>query len=201
MTETTSLDEAFYNLNGQLMSVERTSRSLTAGFENLSRQTDLLKLEILERALENKRVSKSRLLGFTAMRRDSSKLGIGLALAVGQSLLQGAISKDNSVALGAGISSFNDFVQGLGDSRWAVSLDKQFIVIPEDKIVSGHVWVTWGSFHAAMEQLKQNVLGGDKLGDLGIVIDKLKHGRSKLVYLLIPVSEETHLGPWRPVTK
>jgi hypothetical protein len=196
-----SLDGAFRNFSKQLVLVERTVSVLSGKLRNLSREEEVLKLDVLERALENKKVSQARRIGLAAMKKDNKNLIIGLATALGESLLQGAISKGNSVALGAGISSFNDFMQGLGDSRWAVSLDKQFIVIPEDKIFSGHVWVTWGSFHSAMKQLKQNVLGGDKLGDLDIVIDKLKHGRSKLVYLLIPVSEETHLGPWRPVTE
>lgn len=197
--KTNSLDEAFRSLNEQLMSVERTSLSLTAKFEDLSREAEGLKLGVLERALENNRVSQAKQLGFTAMRRDHGKLGIGLALAVGQSLLQGAVSKDKSVALTAGISSLNGFAEGLGDSRWAVSLDRQFIVVPRDKVFSGRVWVTWESLQAAMKELKQRAIGGEELGDLDTIIDKLKHGWSKLVYLLIPVSEETHLGRWRRV--
>lgn len=199
--ETNSLDEAFRSLNEQLMSVEITSHSLTAKFEDLSRETEGLKLGILERALENKRVLQAKQLGFTAMRRDHGKLGIGLGLAVAQSLLTGAATKDKSAALTAGISGFNDFVQGLGNSRWAVSLDRQFVVVPRDKVFSGRVWVTWESLQAAMEGLTQKALGGEDLGDLDTVIDKLKHGLSKLVYLLIPVSEETHLGRWRRVNE
>ena len=43
--ETKSIDEAFHNLNEQLMSVERTSRSLTAKLEDLSWEAEGLKLE------------------------------------------------------------------------------------------------------------------------------------------------------------
>lgn len=199
--KTKSLDDVFRNLNEQLMSVERTSRSLTAKFENLSREAEGLKLGVLECTLERKRVYQAGSKGFAAMKQDKKKLGIGLGLAVAQSLLKGAATKDKSAALAAGISGFSDFVQELGNSRWAVSLDRQFIVVPRDKVFSGRVWVTWESLQAAMEELRQKAIGGEKLGDLDTVIDKLKHGWSKLVYLLIPVSEETRLGRWRRINE
>ncbi len=196
---TKSLDEAFRNLNGQLVSVERTTRSLTSKFENLSRGAELLKLGVLERVLENKRVSQARLLGLTAMMRDNRKLGIGLALAVGQSLLQRAVSKDNSGSLRAGISGFNDFAQGLGYSRWGVSLDKQFIVVPEDEIFSGRVWVTWESLRSALVELKQDTIGGEKLGNLDGVIAKLRQKKHILVHLFTPVVE-TSQSQWHPIS-
>ena len=133
------------------------------------------------------------------MRRDNSKLGIGLVLAIGQSLLRGAVSKDKSVALGAGISSFNDFAQGLGYSRWGVSLDKQFIVVPEDEIFSGRVWVTWESLRSALVELKQDTIGGEKLGNLDGVIAKLRQKKHILVHLFIPAAEPSQ-SHWRRVS-
>ena len=199
MMETKHFDKASLILNEQLVSVRGTSRTLTAKFENLSREAEGLKVEILVRLLEEKRASQARRIGLATVKQDGKILGIGLGLAVAGSFLQGVADKNDLAALAAGISGFNNFLQGLGDSRWAVSLDKQFIVIPNNGVFAGRVWVTWESLHSAMQELKQNVLGGDKLGGLDIVIDKLNHGESKLVYLIVPLSPETHLGEWHRI--
>lgn len=199
MMEAKHFDKASLILNEQLVSVRGTSRTLTAKFENLSREAEGLKVEILARLLEEKRVSQARQIGLATVKQDGKILGIGLGLAVAGSFLQGVAGKNDSAALAAGISGFNSFLQGLGDSRWAVSLDKQFIVIPNNRVFAGRVWVTWESLHSAMQELKQKALSGEDLGGLDTVTDKLKHGWSKLVYFIVPPSPETRLGQWRRI--
>jgi hypothetical protein len=196
--EAESLDDVFRNLNEQLTSLESTTHRLITQFNKLSREVEALKVEILELILENKRASQARSLGFTAMKGDHRKLGLGIALAIGQSFLQAAVDKDSSSAIAAGISGFNHFSQGLGDSRWAVSLDSQFIIVPRDGIFAGHVWVTWESLQNALQELRQDTTRGEKLENLGVVIAKLRDKKHKLVRLLIPVVE-TSQSQWHPV--
>jgi hypothetical protein len=187
--EQNSLGDVFASLGEQLVALESTTRNLTARFENLSRETEEMKLEILQLVLENRKASQSRSLGFAHMKSDHRKLGLGLALAVSQSLLQAAIHKDGSLAIAAGISGFNHFSQGLGDASWAVSSDTQFIVVPRDKVFPGHRWVTWESLQNALRELKQDTTRGEKLGNLDVVASKLEQNKNKLVYLFIPMDE------------
>jgi hypothetical protein len=196
--ETISLDEALRDLNEQLVSLETSSRSLNAKFGGLFRDAESLKIGVLERALENKRVSHAKSLGFTAMKRDKGKLGLGLALAISQSFLHRTVTKDKSMALTAAVSGFNDFAQGLGNCRWAVSLDRQFIVVSQDKVFAGHIWVTWESLQNAFEELRQDTTRGEKLGNLDIIIAKLRKKKHKLVHIFIPVVE-TSQSQWHPV--
>lgn len=200
-----SFDDAFRNLNRQLVSIEGITRGVISKFDDLVRETDLLKLEIIEHVLENKRMSQASQLGFAVMKQDKKKLIIGLASAIGGSLLQGVVTKDKSSALPAGISSFNGFLRGLGDSRWTVSLDKQFIIVPEDKVFAGRIWVTLESLQSTIKELRRKVLGGEKLGSLQSVIDELKQERSKLTYVFVPISaapeDEAHLGHWHRATE
>lgn len=197
------LDGAFRNLSDQLVSLKEMPCNVTGTLDNFARQAELLKLKFLDRILEKKRVVQAKDLGFAAVKKDKNKLLLGIASALGQSVLQGVMSKDPSTALEAGISGFDGFLQGLGESKWVVSLDKQFIVVPKDEVFAGHTWVTWETLHSAMEELRQRALVGESLGNLDSIIDKLKHNHSGLMYVLGPiarVSSETRFGPWHRAT-
>lgn len=183
----------------ELLKVEEMAHNVSGRFENSCREVEFLKIEIIGRELERRRKSSARQLGFPSIAKDKAKLRIGLGVAVAGLVLGAAFTRDKSVALHTGISSFEGALEGFGKCQWAVSLDKYLVVIPRDKIFSGRVWVTWESLRSTLEELKQDTVAGEKLGNLDSVIAKLRQRKHSLVHLFIPVVE-TSESHWRRVS-
>ena len=179
-------DRTLANLERDIALIESRAKETTTQLEALRREMESFKLDFLMRSLEAQRKAAARSRGATALIENQRMRRGGLLAAASGFILGGLVTKDTSSAFGAGMSSFNSLLQGLGETRWAVSLGKMMVVTPEDVIPSVGAWVTLESLKAALAELRQKALAGQELGGLGSLIAKLSRGRRKLVYLSLP---------------
>jgi hypothetical protein len=107
-------------------------------------------------------------------------------VAAGGFILGGLIAKDKYDALNAGMSGFDGVLQGFGETKWAVSLQKELVVVPYDAITTKGTWVTLESLIAAIHDLKTEALQGKQLGTLDNVIQRLRQSGGKLIYIAWP---------------
>ncbi len=185
--ENANFNKAVSALRRKVVLIESRAHEVSARFQTLRTKAEVLKIDVLQWGLVKREQSLARQAGFKSMGRDGKKLGAGLAGAAAGLLLGGFLSRDGLSALAAGMSGFDGALRELGKSRWAVSLDGDLLVVPSDQIAPGRPWVTMESLVIALEELKERACNGEQCGNLGSVIEKLKHGHSKLVHLL-PVS-------------
>jgi hypothetical protein len=175
--------EAITALTRNIALLERRAQEVSRQFESLCVQTEVLKIDILERAVVNHAKSAARQLGYRSMRSGGRNLGVGLLAAFGGLVLGAAAHRNGLFALSYGMSVLNGAAQELGQSRWAVSIDRDLVVVPEDRIVAGRTWATLGSLAPCLKELREGAQSGERCGNLDSVIEKLKRLRSKLVYL------------------
>ena len=173
------------NLRKELSRITSSSEGVAERFEILQREAESLKIEFLKHSLEEQRRTVASQRGFTLLINDRRKIGAGLAVAVGASILGGLIAKDKDSALDAGLSGFTGVLQGFGETRWAVSLQRDLVIVPYDAIPAKGTWVTFESLIAAMDDLKMQTLQGKRFGGLDNIIQKLHQSRGKLIYLLL----------------
>ena len=173
-------------LKKELAWIESSSHGIGSRFEILQREAESLKIEFLKYSLEKQREAIARQRGFDSLIKDRRKIGTGLAAAAGGLILGGLIAKDKYVALNAGLSGFNGVLQGFGETRWAVSLQKELVIAPYDAIPVKGTWVTLESLIAAIHDLETDALQGKQIGTLDNVIQKLQQSRGKLIYIALP---------------
>jgi len=178
------------DLKKELASIENSARSIASRFEILQIEAESLKMEFLKYSLEKQREAIARQRGFALLIRDRKKIATGLAVTAGFSILGAAISKDKDAALNAGLSGFSGLLQGLGETEWAVSLDKELVVVPYNAVPAEGTWVTLESLIAAINELKIQALQGERLGTLDNIIQMLRQSRRKLVYITLPIQIE-----------
>jgi len=178
-----TLDE----LKQEIASIKSRSGTFSTKFEEVRRQAESLKIAFLNHRLEAQRRSLARTRGYTSIMRDGKRLGASLGAAAAGLIFGGIITRDKFAALHTGMSAFDGALQGLGQTRWFVSLSKKIAVAPENSLSPEGIWVTWESLNRAMKGLKDKAVVGEKLGNLDNVIFKLK--REKLVYLGLPVAK------------
>ncbi len=104
-------------------------------------------------------------------------------------ILGGALSRDKLFALNTGISSFDGVLQGFGESKWAVSLDGDWLVTPKNQIAPGRTWVTLESLLLVLEDLRGKAHTGEQFGDIGAIVETLKRSQTKLQYLLPVITQ------------
>ena len=179
-------DRTLANLERDIALIESRAKETTTQLEALRRKTESSKVDSLMHHLEAQRTAAARSRGATALIENQRMRRGGLLAAASGFILGGLVTKDTSSAFGAGMSSFNSLLQGLGETRWAVSLGKMMVVTPEDVIPSVGAWVTLESLKAALAELRQKALVGQELGGLDSLIAKLSRGRRKLIYLNLP---------------
>ena len=175
------------HLKEALASIESNSQRVGRHFEILQRVAESLKMEFLKYALEKQRKAVARQRGFALLIRDRKKMGTGLAVAVGGSILGGLLAKDKYAALNAGLSGFNGVLQGIGETRWAVSLQKKLVIVPCNAIPAKGTWVTFESLINAIDDLKTEALQGKQLGTLDNFIQRIQQSRRKLIYIVLPI--------------
>ena len=175
-------------LGREVVLIESRAHELSARFQTLCTKTELLKIDILKRGLENRTKSLARQAGFKLIARDGKKLAFGLAAAAAGIVLGGVLTRDGLSALTAGMSGFDGALQELGKSKWAVSLDGDLLVIPRNQIAPGRTWVTLESLFLALGELGVKARAGEQFGTIGAIGAKLKQGYSRLEYLL-PVTQ------------
>jgi len=174
------------DLKKELTWIENSSHGIGSRFEILQREAESLKIEFLKYSLEKQREAVACQRGFNLLIRDRKKIGTGLAVAAGGLILGGLIAKDKYAALNAGLSGFNGVLQGFGETRWAVSLQKELVILPCNAIPAKGTWVTLESLIAAIHDLKTEALQGKRLGTLDNIIQRLQQSRGKLIYIAPP---------------
>lgn len=115
-------------------------------------------------------------------------------MTVSASILGGLIAKNKDAALNAGLSGFNGVLQGFGETRWAVSLQRGLVISPCNAIPAKGAWVTLESLIAAIDDLKTEALQGKRLGTLGNIIQRLQQSKRKLVYIALPIEIKQNDG-------
>jgi hypothetical protein len=169
----------------ELARIESNSRTLSRRFEMLQLEAESLKVEFLEYSLQKQRTAVARQRGFAFLIRDRKKVRTGLAVSGGAFFIGGLIAKDKDAALNAGLSGFYGVLQELGETRWAVSLQKELVIVPYDAIRTKGMWVTFESLIAAIHDLKTEALQGKRLGTLDDIIERLQQQNRKLVHITL----------------
>jgi len=183
--------EAVDDLREKLVAVERQANNVAVQLPALFRVLGSLKVDIVKSKLEKEQRRVARVRGVTALKQDERKLGISLGLGFAGLVLGGALSKDSHSALGAGVGALDASLQKFGKSPWAVSLDREMLVVPTDQITAGRVWVTWESFGEAMENLRKKTLAGEQLGDLEAIVSELMQDHKIQRYPMISLDRPT----------
>ena len=182
------------DLKEELACIESSSRGVSRRFEILQRQAELLKIEFLRYSLEKQRTVATRQRGFAFITKDKKKVRTSLIVAVGSFILGGLLSKDKDAALTAGLSGFTGALQGFGETRWAVSLQNELIIVPNNAIPAKGRWVTFDSLLAAIDDLKMEALQGKRLGTLDNIIQRLQESKGKLIYIICPIEIQQNDG-------
>ena len=112
----------------ELTLIESRAEEISNRFEALQRQAEFLKLESLQRYLEEQRKGIARGRGFTMLLKDKRKVRDSLLVTAGSLILGGLMSKDKFAAINAGMSGFDGALRGLGEARWLVSMGKRVLV-------------------------------------------------------------------------
>ncbi len=149
-----------------------------------------LKIAVLRRQLEEQMKSLARSRGFASVVGDRKELGVSLGVAAAGFILGGAVAKDKSAAMRAGLSGFDGVLDGLGGTGWAVCLGNRLIVMPRDSVVFEGFWITWESLKTALADLEREASDGKQLGNIDGIISKLR-GNRKLVHLNLPEAKQT----------
>ena len=182
--------EVIADLKKELTCIESSSRGVSRQFEILQRQAEFLKIEFLKCFMEKQRTAVARQRGFAFLIRDRKKIRAGLAVTAGALILGGLITKDKDAALKAGLSGFDGVLQGFGETRWAVSLQKELVILPDNAIPAKGIWVTFESLITAIDDLKTEALRGRRLGTLDSIIQRLRQSQDKLIYIACPIEIE-----------
>ncbi len=187
--ETSDFGQTMVKLGQEAARIEDHAREVSVRFQILCRKTESLKMGILTRGLDSRRKSLARQAGFKSIARDGNRLRIGLAVAAAGIVLGGALARDKLFALNTGISGFDGVLQGFGESKWAVSLDGDWLVIPRNQIAPGRTWVTLESLLLVLEDLRGKAHTGEQFGDIAAIVAALKRSQTKLQYLLPVITQ------------
>ena len=176
-----SWEETVIHLKQELSSTRDVALATTRNIDVLRKEMESLKIDIIKNCLEEQRRSGARQRGLPLLAKDKQTMQIGLAVGIGSAIFGGLLNKDPFSALSAGLAGLDGLVQGLGGTRWYVSLTNKITVAPKERISPQVNWVTWESIAGALENLKRKARGGERLGDFDSVLIKLR--KEKLVYL------------------
>jgi hypothetical protein len=172
-------------LGQKLVLIEGCAHELSVQFQTLRIKTELLKIDILKRGLENRTKSMARQAGFKSITRDRRKMKAGLAAAAAGAFLGGVLAKDRLSAFSYGILGFDGVLQGFGNFDWAVSLDGDLLIVPRNQVTPGRSWVTLESLLLALEKLKERVSAGERLDNISSIVAKMKRSQARFVHLLV----------------
>jgi len=174
-------EQTLDDLQQDIASIKGRAVTFSTKFEEVSRQSEPLKIAFLNHRLEAQRKSLARTRGYTSIMKDGKRLGISLGAAAFGLILGGIVTKDKLSAANTGLSSFEATLQGLGETDWAVSIAKDLRFAPENSITPGKIWVTWESLKSALARLEKEASQGIELGNLDSVVSRLQKSR-ELVY-------------------
>ena len=122
-----------YTLNGILEHLRQelnltavNAREIGSRFEALRRETESMKVDALQDYLEEQRKSTARDRGIASLIRDRKRVRDSLLVAAGGFILGGLLTRDKLEAVTAGLSGFDGMVQGFGESKWCVLLERKY---------------------------------------------------------------------------
>lgn len=173
MTET-GWEKRLNGLRQQLTLIKSRARKDSARFQELWKQAEYTKVQILAHQLETSRKHLVRSRGIASLVEHKKSLPF-LGMAAGISILTGMITKD---WIAAGVAGSNGVLRGLGETEWVVCLEQNLAVAPRDNIRQEGVWVTWDSLKIAMHELEELVKNGAHLGNLDNIISELRKSKS-----------------------
>jgi hypothetical protein len=179
------------NLQNELAHIESSCEEIGRRFGILQLEAESLKIDFLKYSLGKQKEAVARQRGFTLLIKDRKKVGASLAVTAGASILAGLIAKNKDAALNAGLSGFNGVLQGFGETRWAVSLQKGLVILPCNAIPMKGRWVTLESLITVIDDLKTEASQGKRLGNLDNIIQRLQQSKGKLIYIPLPSSNST----------
>ena len=162
------------NLSQEFNLIEVKDKTLSANLKILCRESERLKLEYLQQALEEHVMSEARARGISLIMRDKKQLRNSLLMAAGSFVFGGLVTKDKWGALTARMSGFDSMVQGFGERKWCVILSEKISVVPEGMVPANITWVTLDSFYRTTEELKKQASAGKKIWNLNDIISKFK---------------------------
>jgi len=167
-------EEKVFSLKQELASMKNQALTITGKLELIIREMESLKPDIVRKYLEDQRAILVRQRGFNTILKHNDAMKAGMAIGIGSAILGGLLSKDPILALNAGMSGFDGLIQGLGETRWCVSLDSRLLVASDNGTKPRMNWVPWESITLALEELKKKAAIGEKIGNLGSIIKKLR---------------------------
>jgi len=182
----TNWENALEDLSHRLDLIQSRAREDSARFQEICKQAELTKVQILAHQLESRRKHLAHNRGVASVAENKKSRPITLGMTAGITILTRMITKDWRVAAATG----PDLVlQGLGDTDWAVCLGKHLAVAPQDHITMGDIWVTWDSLQTALHELEERAKSGAPLGSLDNIISELKKNRKLLFVIRRPQME------------
>ena len=181
-------DKRVNDFRQEVTQIRHRASLSSSNFLVLKRQADCCKVRFLTHQLEVKRRSLAHNRGVASVVKDGKGLPAVLGFAVAASIVTGIISQDKRAAATAGLSGLNGALRGIGETDWAVCLDRQLTVMPRNNIATGRVWFTWDSVIKALNELAQASQNGAHLGTLDAVISEVL--RSKRLVAVIMQEDE-----------
>lgn len=168
--------ETLAKIRQELTLIDTQAKRISLQFQHLQREVELLKVELLQRLLEQKIESEARRRGVVSVMKDRKRLRSSMLVAAGGFILGGLLTQDKWAALNAGLSGLEGTLQGFGCARWIVLLGKPIIVRASESTPMEGKWLPWESLKLAMGELKKKALGGETLGNLDDVLHMLEQG-------------------------
>ena len=169
-----TLDRILEHLKQELDLTTVKAEEIKNRFEALCRETESMKVDVLQNCVEEQKKSVARNIGMSYLIKDKKRVRDSLLVAAGSFVFGGLLTRDKFGALVAGMSGFDGVIQGFGESKWCVLLGKNISVVPEEKIPLKVPYIPLASFYKTMENLKKRALAGGKLENLDAVIAKIK---------------------------
>ncbi len=180
--ENTSLREVMERLEWEVTRSENRTRKLSVQFQTLCTETEVLKIDVSNQALQDQAKSLSCSEGFRAIVRDGKKRKATLTATAVGAFACAVFGRDGFSALGSGLSVFDRALKGLANSNWAVSLDMDLRIVPQNKITPGYKLVTLSDL-LGLRALKEKAQSAEGFKDLSSIIAALR-SETKLLRLL-----------------
>jgi len=183
-------EQALANMRQELSLIETWARKVSLQLQNLAREMESSKVELLQKLLEEKIKSEARRRGVASVIRDRKRLKSGALFTAGSFIIGGLLTQDKWAALNSGLAGLEGALQGFGHAKWVVLLGKRIVVAASESTSLEGEWIAWDSLKLAMNELRNKALGGEALGNLDDVLYRLEHKKERR---FIPVNPPIQL--------
>jgi hypothetical protein len=174
----------------ELTLIETWAKKVSLQLQNLAREMESSKVELLQKLLEEKMKSEARRRGAALVIGDKRRLKSSLMVTAGSFVLGGLLTRNGWSALNSGLAGLDGALQGFGRAKWVVLLGQRIVVAASESTPLEGKWIAWDSLKLAMDELKNKASGGEALGNLDDVLYRLEHKKEKR---FIPVNTPIQL--------